>query len=374
MGKGRKMKRNVSRGMIETKAGTPLLNKIVISPFFILENPDLRPSDVKKALREFPYDGISLGVGFAYMAAYLVRSAAHKIYIPRFVPSGFPEVEEILKQCPASLAQRIEVVDKGARILNKVNKYFKPIYEEIGGNEEGKRFRLEGLCGDAQDFLYKMALASKLEAEADINELFRIDEILDELKENVKGDEAKFRLDQLYGIHRIYNRPWKIETFTLRPQINVPSIYERVNDLLETAELIELSRSRYFLGIPAKVKIAIAMIRRYVRKILANREYSKRLKAATDFIQAAGSLAGISIPSTNAFESLRSILMSSYNPPLTDLTYFRYVVANAFTPPGTFIGYVRANTLFTQMVFVDRVPSSLYYHIWKQRQSRKHSR
>jgi len=293
----------------------PPLNKVVTSYFLV--------ATIKQGK-----EGLSLTYKgeLNLLSAHLVRTAAHKILIPaNMTPGIFPDtfIEKTIEECPPSLASRIEVVDKNRGIYSKVMKYLQPVREEIKEDDTVIR----GAYAYVSDFLYKLVIASKLHAEADIHELMFVGSYIDLLKQNVKNAEAKFRLDQLFGIYYSYQKPEKIDTLT--PCLNARniSIHQRVLGLLDEVEIIELSKNRYLLGIPSKAKIAIKKIKKGVSELLANKKYSGQIAAATDLIQILCSSKGVSIPSTNVYELLKSVQMSPYNPPLIDLDYFRFRIA-----------------------------------------------
>jgi len=288
------------------------LNKIVTSFFLVFEHPDNKT--------------VKLRPGLDLLAATLVRAAAHKLYIPYNAPRFGPSIEEAMKEYPRSLANKIATIDKDQKIYNKVSLFLKPIYEEA--KETPLIFAYNGV----QDFLYKLALASTLQAEADVSQSMFLGHFIDMLRDNVQDGEAKFRLDQLYGVFHIYQAPEKIDTLTMSPKIPIPSIYQRISDLLEEAEIIELSRDRYLLGIPSKAKTALINIKKWKRTVLANRKYKNYVGVAADLIQIAGDSVGVSVPVTDLSENLMNLLTSTYNPPLIDLDYFRVRICKAVSP------------------------------------------
>jgi hypothetical protein len=259
-----------------------------------------------------------------FLSAHLVRTAAQKIFIPANITHGiFPEtfIEKTIEKCPPSLASKIEVVDKNREIYNKVARYLQPASEEI----EDEDTVLRGTYAYVFDFLYKLALASKHQAEADIHQLPFVGSHIDMLKQNVKNAEAKFRLDQLFGIYSSYQKPKKIDTLTPRLDARNIRIRQRVFNILDEVEIQELSKNRHLLGIPSKAEVAMKKIKKCVREISA--KYSEQITAATDLIRILASLKGVQVPTTSVYELLKTIEMSPYNPPLIDLDYFRFRIA-----------------------------------------------
>ena len=295
--------------------GIPPLNKVVTSYFLV--------ATVRQGK-----EGLSLVYKgeLNLLSAHLVRTAAQKILIPANITPGIFSntfIEKTIEKCPPSLVSRIEVVDKNRGIYNKVTRYLQPVSEEI----EEDDIVLRGAYAYVFDFLYKLVIASKLHAEADVHQLLFVGSYIDTLKQNFKDAEAKFRLDQLLGIYYSYQKPEKIDTLTPCLDARNIRIRQRVLGLLDEVEILELSKNRYLLGIPSKAKVAMKKIKKGVREILANKEYSGQIVAATDLIQILGSSKGVPIPSTNVYELLKSIQMPPYNPPLIDLDYFRFRIA-----------------------------------------------
>jgi hypothetical protein len=294
---------------------TQSLNKVVTNCFFV--------ANVERSKEGFRlrYDAKP-----NLFLAELVRAAAHKMLITAnntnsIVPEKF--IEKAIERFPQSLASKMEVVDKDRGINNKVRNYLQPILDEI---EEGNSAARAGYAY-VFDFLYKLVVASKFQAQADIHQLRFVGNYIDSLKGFLQDEEAKFRLDQLFGIFHSYRKPEKIDTLTLlMPSRNI-SIHQRVNDMLDDSEIVELSKNRYLLGIPSNVKIAMKKIKKGISKILTNEKYSSQIAAATDLIQILDSSARIPVSSAAIQDVLKSIQLSPYNPPLIDMDYFRFRIA-----------------------------------------------
>ncbi|MCJ7631292.1 hypothetical protein MUP77_02655 [Candidatus Bathyarchaeota archaeon] len=273
---------------------------------------------------------------------------------------------------PQSLVQRIEVVDEDRKTINRVKRYLKPIWDEVGYNSSGSNnvdaylsktrqigihtytMRRERCYLFAEDFLYKLALASRYRAMADIHDSISLGLIMRSLGGELLDEESKFRLDQLIGLYNIYGKPQTIDALTMLPKVNSPAISERVDDLLQSAEIIELSRDRHLLGIPSKIKIAMKRIRKRVKRILRDERLSKELSAATDLIQIIGANAsllkmGASLPSGEVCRILNALQKSEYNPPLINLDRFRMQIAKEVALPKRYPMYVipYGNSLLT---------------------------
>lgn len=134
----------------------------------------------------------------------------------------------------------------------------------------------------------------------------------------MKNEEAKARLDALQGIWSVYCNPKKLDAFTLVPKVVNSSVQNRVFELLDDAEMIELSRSRHLLGVPGMARSALINTKRRVRNVLENRKYFGYIKAATDLVRVASVSLGIplTLPDPSLLEG---IISKGYNPPLIDL-------------------------------------------------------
>lgn len=358
------MSETFSKSLSEPSENAQLLNKVVTDPMFIVEGPaNVRLEKVltqaragKKALKD-----LTFRLGLRLYATSLIRAAAHKICIPKVSferLGGFESLVEAkirwenLEDCPPSMVHRIEVVDKDKRVFSRVKEFVQPIFKDVYQTEPSKA----SYCKQISDFLYKLLLASKLGAEADVNVIHRkqmFQKALNVLKQNAQDDEIKFRVDQVYGIYKIYEPPQRIKAVTLRPRLVEPSIFERVNDLLNSAEIMELSRSRYLLGIPGKSKAMLARIRHSIEKLLRKKEHLEKLRAVTDLIQTAGRPIGISLATKGAFDILQHLQKSSYNPPLTSLEEFRMATVEISTK-HPLLGYLRTGPFSSALRLFNR--------------------
>ena len=330
---------------------TEPLNKIVTSHVLAskIEITDIRANGGRLIVKLKPQ--------LSLFAAQLVRTAAQKIFIPSTKNSPFlPDalIEKALKSCPPTIASKIEIVDKDKTLCNKVKKYFNPVFWEVPEDASETREAYSYVF----DFLYKLALASQFHAEADIHSLSLIESKIDKLRNDVNDDEAKARLDQLSGIYCLYQKPMRINTLMLCPTKTNSFISKRVSSLLEEAEIIELSKDRYLLGIPSKTKIAMKKIKKRVATVLENPRYSGQLNAATDLIKTVSSSSGISMTTVDVYEILKNLQISSYSPPLINLDTFRYKIMRKLNCSGfgvalgdgaVFVHYPDENVLSRQV-------------------------
>lgn len=285
-------------------------SSVVTSFFYVLG------TNINKSFTSTP--GLNILVGT------LVRCAAHKIYVPYRQPRFTPiSIDEIINEYPPSLQNRINIIDRNGKDYSKVQKYLKPIFNEIEDTPNIISYHM------IEDFLYKVLLASKNNAEADVSFSRFIGEYIRSLREYITDDEARFRLDQLSGIYSNYSKPLKIEAYTVIPDISMPSIYEKISDFLDEAEILELSSNRYLLGIPSKSKIAYLKIKKGLGYFLSEKKYEKYIKPAVELMKVGGFGQSMNIPDV---DFLRKLYPSKYSPPLTDLDYYRVQTCKKISP------------------------------------------
>jgi hypothetical protein len=273
---------------------------------------------------------IRLRPGLDLLVETLVRCGAYKVYIPYIKPRFGEPIDEVIKAYPPSLQKRIEIIDRKGKEYQRVLTYLEPIYEEI------KESHLILFYRAIFDFLYKLLLASKYKAEADVSMARLIGYFIQRVREEIKNREAKIRLDQLEGIYLSYSKPLKIDTFTLLPRALKPSISERVADFLDEAEIIELSKKRYLLGIPNKAKTGLIKIKKYFKKVPPLiQKYRNLIRIAEGFIQISGLTGGAKIPNIDYLITHLELYLDKYNPPLTDLDYHRVQICKKISPTST---------------------------------------
>jgi hypothetical protein len=282
-------------------------NSVITSFFYFLEHID------KSSMR--------INQGLEFLAGTLIKCAAHKIYVPYVEVKYGPTMEQLINGYPPSLKNRIEIIDKKRSVFNRVLTYLKPIDRERTDSNII-------LYNMVVDFLYKIILASKYKAEADVSGSRFIRSIgfaLEDLRGHVKSAEARVRLDQIFGIYSSYVNPLKIDTFTIIPSISNPSIYGKISDFLDESKIIELSENRHLLGIPSKTKIALIKIKKCIRHLCLDKRYKKYIQPTSEIIQTMGSTEGIPFPN---IAKLKELCFSEYNPPLVDLDYYRVQICS----------------------------------------------
>lgn len=281
--------------------------------------------------------------GLDLLAHALLSASAHKIIIPTAKRVRAREIEHIIKTYPPSLAQRIQLVDENGAICKKIFTFLEPVSQQIDFSRRNDRQRRLPIlnCWEAlslvANFLYKLAIASKYQAEADVSELQHLDDHLLLLESYVENEEAKFRLEQIHGIYNLYEKPKEIDALAFAPNNKIP-IYHRVNDLLDDAKIVELSENRFLLGIPSKVTIAILRIRKNVREILAKKKYINELSAAQQLVRIARPPDHVSVVLDSMRELIGSFQASTYNPPLVNLDLLRYMTVKERLNLGENIG------------------------------------
>ena len=251
------------------------------------------------------------------------------MYVPYCKPRFGSELRELLKEYPPSLQKRIQLVDTDEAGHNRVSAYLKPVYDEVVGSPSTMPYEA------IRDFMYKLILASRYHAEADVSMSPLIPYHIQTLRGQLQNEEAKFRLDQVQGIYSIYLHPERIETFVVYPGASTPSIYERISDFLDEAAVLELSKSRYMLGIPSKARMAMIEIGKRARHLKTEHDKQKWIRVVSELIQVAGRNYGVNFPKIDALETS----FSTYNPPLVDLDYYR-VQACKTASPGSFPNFI----------------------------------
>lgn len=282
-------------------------SSLVTSFFYVFEHPT--PST------------LNLRPGLDMLAGSLVRCAAHKIYVPYRKARFGPSIDETINDYPPSLQNRIEIVDRSGKQYNRVLRYLDPIKKEVAESP------LILIYNHIEDFLYKVFLGAKYQAEADVSMTQFIGTSIKSLLESIRGAEAKFRLKQLDGIFSHYSKPIKFETFAVVPSASIPSIYLRISEFLDEAEIIQLQQQRYQLGLPGMAKKVLLRSKKIVNRILT--KHKRWIAPATELIQIAETAAQIKIP---RIDILKEIYTTGYNPPLVDLDYYRVQVCKEVSP------------------------------------------
>ena len=346
---------------MEIESSFPL-NKILINPFILLDYKSDKFSDVKYyfdaasnkqtgSFRNQIENGYIKGTN--ELCSFLVRSASQKIFISSQVPKDFPKIEDYLSIFPKSLLQRIEVLDKDGNCANRVKRYLEPIENiDMPLQKNGQAVK-DAVYKSIFNFLYKVVLASKVGAEAEFS-LRDFEPSINNLIKQSPDDEVNFRLSEIIGISKLYGKKHRIDTISLRPSNCAPSIYERIDELLQRDEILRLSNSRYYLGIPGKSKAALLNMKLRIRSILTSKKYTSELKSACDIIQVIeGATTGIPIPFSSSLELINKLQISAYNPPLINLNSAKMeITKNVYGESNKrILTYMEANPLSVSMTF-----------------------
>jgi len=254
--------------------------------------------------------------GLPYLAMMLLRSSSHEILIPH-VRTSHPEYLDV-----PSLANRIREIDTHQVTRKKVERYFEPLYEQLSSESDWqKRLRLNVLT----DFVYKLTLSIKHEAQADIPMTFQMPIFLDELFNSLHG-EAQVRLAQIQGLWNLYRKQERVPVLTFVPDIVGPDIYQRINDWLDEGTITYLSQQKYLMGIPSKVKAALLKFKKRIRAIRRDPTYKDTFNVTSDLMKFSGNI----IPYYGNALSCAGDLLSKfanptpkYNPPLVNLDEYR---------------------------------------------------
>ena len=284
-----------------------LLGRIVTDEFLV---PEIGRSPTSGMI------SLTASSGLPYFAMMLLRSSSHEILIPH-LKTSHPEYIGI-----PSLRNRIREIDSHQVTRKKVERYFEPLYEQLSSDSDWqKRLRLYVLT----DFVYKVALSIKHEAQADIPMTSQMPIFLDELFNSLHG-EAQVRLAQIQGLWNLYSKQESVPVLTFIPDIVGPDIYQRINDWLNESTITYLSQQRYLMGIPSKVKIAILRFKKRISDIRRDPAYKDAFNVTSDLMKFSGNL----IPDFGNALSVAGDLLSKfanptpkYNPPLVDLDNYR---------------------------------------------------
>jgi hypothetical protein len=245
----------------------------------------------------------------------LVRASAHEILIPS-AGNALPDLSNM-----PSLKYRIKLIDSHQVIRKKVDRYFEPLYDELRSD-----WQKDLLLSVASNFVYKVALSINHEAFVDIPMITQMPSFLEELNNSINGDEAQFRLAQIYGLWNLYDIKNTVPALTYVPESIGPEMYQRVNDMLDEASMIHLSQQKHMMGIPGKLKAALLEFRKGIRNMRRDPVYKDKFNFTSDLMRFSGQLVGFLEPGTGGIVSSAGELLSKfanprpkYNPPLVDL-------------------------------------------------------
>ena len=123
---------------------------------------------------------------------------------------------------------------------------------------------------------------------------------LEELNNSVNGDEAQFRIAQIYGLWNLYDIKNTVPALTYVPESIGPEIYQRVNDMLDEANMIHLSQQKHMMEIPGKLKAALLGFRKGIRNIRRDPIHKDKFNFTSDLVRFSGQLVSFIEPGTAA--------------------------------------------------------------------------
>jgi hypothetical protein len=259
-------------------------------------------------------------IGIEFLCRTLISNSAQKIYL---VNLGNPIPDETISFIPKYFKTRIVWADKDKKIgksvgemLNPIAEDLEPIWEKIRKKKglaphhpEGHE---HGYCV-LYEFLTTMGVASKYETEADID-LEVVLNAVNRIKRQISSSQSKALIARIEGILNCYNLPTKIPCVFPKSK-TVPNVLFK--ELMEDSKLISLSRSRYLLGIPGKLEMAMMEIKQKISNLFDQPKNRSRLKMAHKMGNIAAKPVGISIP------EIQSETEKIYSSPLIALDQFK---------------------------------------------------
>jgi hypothetical protein len=293
----------------------PKVSKVVTNYFWIFEQTDNLT--------------MKLQPGLELLAATLIRNSAHQLLIPYVEARYGRPIEEVISEFPPSIKNRLKIIDKKQKTRNKVLNYLQPVYDET------KNSPLNIMSNMIFNFMYNLTLAVENEAWADIEQLLLLKGMIDILAKEIQNKEAKGRLDQILGLYNIYGNPIGIPVIVLRPQVAIPSIYERINDILDDALILSYSRQRYLLGVPGKIKATLLSLEKRGKDKLISRKYAKILDISREMVKVGSFLTGTPLSLPDISRLFPELVSFKYNPPLVDLDYYRVQICLQIRPGMT---------------------------------------
>lgn len=205
------------------------------------------------------------------LANKLVGHSAQKIYL---VDLGHL-TDSVMSNIPDYLKYRLEWVDKDKRIQKQVSETLEPIHQDIDPIWEKIRkqngasaYSLEGhehgVCL-LHEFLTTVTIALKYQTEADID-FAVVQTSLNRIRKQISSPTALSLVSRIDGLLNCY------QNFSQIPYIyptNSNATHDVMQNLLEDARMISLSKSRYLLGIPSKIETSIIKVRQKTRLLIS---------------------------------------------------------------------------------------------------------
>jgi hypothetical protein len=256
-----------------------------------------------------------------FLIGSLLSQSAQTIYL---VDEGEELTASIISEMPAYLRNRVFLADQNHKIRDTILKFFYgPIIEELEPAWEKLRTKINvddlninghehSVC-IISEFLQTLTVASKYETEADLD-LGLAHNAMERLHKQVKLSESKALLYRIDGILNCYSASKSVPGLMTRLQ---PSPQELLEELFNDAKLLSLSKSRYMLGIPSKVQIAILRLKKEITSFLSVRKNRQNLEKVRRIGNTATSFFNIEIPEIEVAKD------SEFVPPIFPLTKFK---------------------------------------------------
>lgn len=259
----------------------------------------------------------------------LVRESAHTIFIPAHASGWSKEYIDYLRRLKGPLGRRVKLIDYNGAIALKTKRYLQPVEDwvlsdikhprpTIGINHPRECEVYFGL-NEVAYFLYLLNIGIHEQAEISVN----IPKTVRKLRyfaTQVTDLEGRLRIEQLAGLANLYEKS-SICAFGYEPKLADFSMLDRIEDLLDEAEIVEISRKRYSLGMPridTSLQLAWLKSKLWYRKIMRKRKYKKFLRLSKEIINYIPKLLGKEIPGLE----IPFFDKESYRPPCVDVNAF----------------------------------------------------
>jgi hypothetical protein len=252
----------------------------------------------------------------------LIREGAQTIVIPKELELDWGHYYASLKKV-SSLTKRVQPINLDKTLVSRIRTYFQPVIDwilcEAKTNEKDSwvagahaAFSLS----EVAKFLYMFKTGVDYESQVDVDPLF-VGKMLAYLTNRIEDLEVRIRLEQVAGILNLYERS-SICTFTYTEKVHGVSMIDRIDDILDEAELRAVSKMRHSLGIPqirTELRLTWLKTKSWYRTTLRKRKFGRLLRLSSETVSCISSFPGKKIQdmATPFFDGL------SYRPPLVDL-------------------------------------------------------
>jgi hypothetical protein len=135
-----------------------------------------------------------------------------------------------------------------------------------------------------------------------------------DLKSEINDKDVQFLLDDLLGIINLYEEK-NIDCTIFDTGFSKQKISTRISEILDIAEIIEISKLRYKLGLREHILKVIPEIRMRVRSLVTKKEYASCLRASQEILSVV--LGPQDLPPK--IGELTNFFTHKYNPPIIDL-------------------------------------------------------